>query len=231
MGDDGQAKRWPGCMELKYLRELVKGGEGLLLEFKHKASFPEKIVREMVAFANTRGGRLLIGVGDDGTITGLKFAEDDRFVLERAIQRHSRPALRYTCELIDINPKKSVLSYRIHESRRKPIYYLDTPGVRGRVYLRLGDKSIQASPEFVEILRNAHRKKGVLIRIGDAERKLLQYLEANETITLNRYREIALLPRPVASRILVRLSLGNVIEAIPGETEDFYRIKHQLSSI
>jgi hypothetical protein len=212
-------------MELKELRELVRHGEGQLLEFKHKAAFPEKIVREMVAFANTRGGHLLVGVDDGGAILGLKFAEEDHFALERAIRQHVRPAFRYHSEFIPVSAKKSVLSYRIFEQRRKPVYYLENPELKGKAYLRLGDKSVQASTEFVEILRGMRRNKGTLIRIGDPERVLLQYLEQHGSITLNRYCEIARLPRGTASRILVRLALGNILEAEPGETEDFYRLK------
>ncbi|MCK5704374.1 MAG: ATP-binding protein, partial [Cyclobacteriaceae bacterium] len=73
-------------MKLPELEYLVRNGEGQLLEFKLKASFPEKIVKEMVAFANSNGGQLLIGVDDDGRISGLKFAEEDKFVIEKAIQ-------------------------------------------------------------------------------------------------------------------------------------------------
>ena len=64
-------------MELQELEDLVHKGEGQLLEFKLKASFPEKIVKEMVAFANSNGGQLLVGVDDDGRIAGLKFAEEE----------------------------------------------------------------------------------------------------------------------------------------------------------
>ena len=72
-------------MELKELYRLVRKGEGETLEFKRKAAHPEKIVREVVAFANTKGGDLLIGVDDNGTIPGVKYAEEEIFVLNKAI--------------------------------------------------------------------------------------------------------------------------------------------------
>ena len=61
--------------KVNQLRRLVSQGEGQHLEFKRKASFPEKIVRELIAFANTEGGTLLIGVDDDKSIPGVKFPE------------------------------------------------------------------------------------------------------------------------------------------------------------
>ena len=47
--------------QVRHLRNLVAKGEGHMLEFKRKAAFPEKIIREMIAFANTSGGVLVGG--------------------------------------------------------------------------------------------------------------------------------------------------------------------------
>ena len=63
-------------MDIRDIKKLVLEGETDTLEFKKKANFPEKIVKEIVAFANTRGGRLLIGVDDDSTVTGVKYYEE-----------------------------------------------------------------------------------------------------------------------------------------------------------
>jgi len=59
-------------MTLQEVKELAAKGEGLQIEFKKKAAFPEKIVREVIALANTQGGTLLIGVDDDGTVSGQR---------------------------------------------------------------------------------------------------------------------------------------------------------------
>ena len=53
-------------MTFTELKQLVRRGEGQYLEFKKKADHPDKIVREMVAFANSGGGELLLGVDDHG---------------------------------------------------------------------------------------------------------------------------------------------------------------------
>lgn len=61
--------------EVYQLRRLVMEGEGQHLEFKRKVSHPEKIVREMIAFANSEGGTILIGVDDDGLLAGVKYPD------------------------------------------------------------------------------------------------------------------------------------------------------------
>jgi predicted HTH transcriptional regulator len=63
------------------LRKLAIQGEGIQLEFKRKATHPEKVVREMIAFANTHGGTVLIGVDDDGSLVGVKYPEDEMIQL------------------------------------------------------------------------------------------------------------------------------------------------------
>ncbi len=71
--------------DLKSLKALVRQGEGMHLEFKLKATHPEKIVREIVAFANAEGGLLLVGVGDDRSVPGVKFADEDEYILTRPL--------------------------------------------------------------------------------------------------------------------------------------------------
>lgn len=68
---------------LRELKKLASEGEGIQLEFKLKATYPEKIVRELIAFANTEGGTLLIGVDDDGSIPGVKYPEEEAHVVRQ----------------------------------------------------------------------------------------------------------------------------------------------------
>jgi len=75
--------------------QLIKRGEGQFVEFKKKANHPEKIVKEVVAFANSGGGNLFVGVDDDGQISGLKFPEDEEYILSKALKELCRPAVYF----------------------------------------------------------------------------------------------------------------------------------------
>ena len=81
-------------MTLQEVKELAGKGEGLQIEFKKKAAYPEKIVREVIALANTQGGTLLIGVDDDGTVSGQRFIEEEIFVMDKAIRTLICPPLQ-----------------------------------------------------------------------------------------------------------------------------------------
>ena len=64
-------------MNFGELQRLVRKGEGQFLEFKRKANHPEKIVKELVSFANSGGGTLLLGVSDDGKLNGVRNPHED----------------------------------------------------------------------------------------------------------------------------------------------------------
>ena len=57
------------------LKKLILAGEGVDLDFKKTITFHHKIAKTMVAFANNKGGKILIGVMDDGTVKGVKNEE------------------------------------------------------------------------------------------------------------------------------------------------------------
>jgi len=223
-------------MSMQEIQHLVSKGEGEYIEFKRKVSHPEKIIREIVAFANTKGGDLLIGVDDNGSIPGIRFADEEIFVLEKAIQKWCRPRLDYDVEVVQINQKKSVVRYKIRESEKKPHYVLNSPntttaprrtkgrGHKGKAYVRYEDKSLQASPEVWKILKRGRRQKDIQFTFGEKEKLLMEYLEQHKRITLSRFAELAQLPRFRASHTLVLLVLANVLRIIPQEKEDIFML-------
>lgn len=205
--------------ELRDLKKLVARGEGQNLEFKRKAPFPEKIVREMIAFANTSGGVLLIGVDDDGSIPGLKHPEDDSHVVSQAL-KFCKPKLPVKEEWIPIGNSRSVIHYHISESNRKPHYFF-TNGSKNS-FVRVADQSIKASYEVKEIARRARRKRDIKFHFGEHEKMLMQYLDKNPTITVKEFMQLGKLKRFYASRKLILLVLANVLRIIPHEKEDLF---------
>src|SRR6202000_617684 len=75
------------------IKKLIFEGEGVSLDFKKTITSCEKIARTMVAFANNKGGRLLIGVADDGAIKGVKSDDEERYMIEKAAHIFAKPAL------------------------------------------------------------------------------------------------------------------------------------------
>lgn len=210
-------------MDINQIRKLSLKGEGLHLEFKKKANFPEKIAKELVAFANTDGGVLLIGVDDDGTVSGTRDIEGEVFVLETAIQKLIRPKLTFSRQIIKINEKKGVAVFEIPKSEKPPLFVRNSPATKeGKSYVRHADKSLQASKEMREILRRRNKEKDIQFTFGTKEQKLMKILEASEYVTLSQFSKEAQISKFIASRTLVRLVLANVLDVVPYEMEDRY---------
>jgi predicted HTH transcriptional regulator len=213
----------PSKMTLKDLKSLVKQGEGQQMEFKLKTNHPEKIIREVVAFANADGGKLLIGVSDNKEVKGLKFADEDEYVLQKYITRHIYPAIEYEIERIRTEGEKEVLLFEIKSGTSKP-YYVDlggTPETR-KAYVRAADKSVQASREIREILKGRRKSKNIRFQFGDKEKQLMEYIENNGYITVSEFAEVAKIPKRIASRTLILLVLGNVLKVQAHEEEDVF---------
>jgi predicted HTH transcriptional regulator len=208
--------------QVQELKKLVSKGEGSSLEFKRKASYPEKIIREMIAFANTKGGTLLVGISDDGSIPGLKYPEDESHVILEALKR-VRPGIVFTETLIALGDSKTVLCYEIPESKKKPHYILGDNQTK-ESFVRVEDRSIQASREVREIIKRKQRHKDIRFRYGEHEQILMKYLELNKTITLKEFIKESGLKRFYASNKLILLVLANVLRIIPHEKGDLYTL-------
>src|ERR1700743_3851207 len=133
------------------IKKSIFEGEGVTLDFKKTITSCEKIARTMVSFANNKGGRLLIGVADDGTIKGVKSEDEERYMITRAAHLYSRPALEPEVEEI-YTDDKLVLVVNMPASTLKPHYALAEDG-KWWVYVRIKDKSVLASKVMVDVLK------------------------------------------------------------------------------
>lgn len=216
-------------MELRLLKELVKKGEGEHSEFKLKSNHPEKIVREIVAFANTGGGKLFIGIDDDCTIKGLKDADEDEYTILKAMDKYIFPKVSYRKERVSVSPERDVLVLNVHRSIDKPHYVINENGDR-RAYIRVKDKSIQASREMKEIMRRGRGERDVRFNYGEKEQKLMELLDKKDSVTVDLFATFAGIPRKIASNTLVVMVLARVLEVHPREMLDHFTMSMAYQS-
>ena len=214
-------------MDRRSLERLVARGEGHDLEFKRKVRHPDKIAREFVAFANSDGGTVLIGVGDDGEIAGLRDADGEGYILEQWLLRHVTPALPLERTDIDITSTRKVLMYEVPSGPDKP-YRIEMPdddGVQRKLtFVRLEDMSIKASRELTQVLRLSRRDKGVSIQVGEREQRLFAHLEQHPNITLDTAQKILHLNKRKTSGLLVLLTRAGLLRLSPSEKGDRYSL-------
>lgn len=207
-------------MDIRQLKKLTDGGESQHVEFKKKAAHPEKIVKEVVAFANSDGGWLFLGVDDNGHLSGLKFPEEEMDVLSQAIKKYCHPHIYFKIYTVPLNQKKAIVAYEIPSSHRKPHKVSSNEG--SYCYVRINDRSVKASREMREIIRRQRRPRDMNVIYGEKEQILMEHLQHNDHITLAQFQRLATISKKQASRTLVHLVLANILDIVPEEKGDKY---------
>lgn len=126
------------------LFEIIANGENSGVEFKRDDVRPEQLAKEVVAFANLLGGRILLGVEDDGTITGLQRPNPQEWVLNVFRDKvHPQIIPFYEEVLLENNIRVGVVTLTAGIS--KP--YVVRHNNREEIYIRMGDRSELATRE------------------------------------------------------------------------------------
>jgi len=120
------------------LQQLIRGGESVTLEFKQTVSHPEKIAKTLVAFANTVGGKLVIGISDRKEIIGVD-PEEEKFALQIAASEYCIPAIELTYSEAEIEDK-TVLIVEVAQSIRMHFYVKGNNGLQ-QFYVRQNNQN------------------------------------------------------------------------------------------
>ena len=188
-----------------YIQDLILEGEHEHQDFKYQITDARKIARSIAAFANNSGGHLLIGVKDNGNITGVR-SDEEIYMIETAAQMYCRPEQHVTFKVYNINGK-SVVKADIAEATEKPVEAPDDNGV-WHVYYRVADENVLASRLHERILSNSgsgETQADETIRYSEREQMLLQYLREHGGITLEGYKRLAHISEESAMQTVVAL--------------------------
>lgn len=202
-------------MNRRHLLELIEEGENIQCEFKRHFTTPEKIAREMIAFANTKGGYMIFGVDDDKEVVGVDSEKSESEMIKDAAENYCEPPLIYSIDFIDVYGKEIVV-VSIPESDNKPHRLQDYENEfdinKAVVLVRVNDKSVTASKEMVRILRansaNLALKK---YQIGQTEKMVFDYLGKYERISVKELSNLVNISERRASRTLVKMVRANLL--------------------
>ena len=206
---------------LHHITKLIAEGEHQQLDFKFEISDAHKIARTLVAFANTDGGRLLIGVKDNGILAGVR-SEEEYYMVESAAKLYCRPAVDFTVKEWNLN-KKNILEVIILRSADRPHFAQQQDGT-WLSYHRVGDQNFVANRILLRVWKSEHAPKGVYLKFTDPERFILGHLETNPSITLSKFMRLAGISRNKAESILVRFILLKMIRMNFTENLTFFTL-------
>ena len=192
-----------------YLTKMILEGEHQQQDFKYCISDAKKIARSLVAFANTDGGRLLIGVKDNGNIAGVR-SDEEYYMVESAAKIYSKPEIDFTPRqhLID---GKTVLEVIIEPSKNKPHFAKNDLG-KWMAYFRQNDENKLANKIMIDVWKKEKRNDGIFLSYSDSEKFLLDYLEKNETISQSAFTRKACITFRESERILSDFIVLGIVE-------------------
>ena len=132
-------------MKRSDLLALIAGGENSGVEFKRDDVRPEQLAKEVVALANFQGGRILLGVEDDGAISGIRRDHLERWVMDAVFGQAVHPMMLPFYEEVPIDDTRRVAVITVTQGATKP-YVVRYRG-REDIYVRVGSTSRLASRE------------------------------------------------------------------------------------
>ena len=196
--------------EEDHLMDLIDEGEHQKLDFKYRIDSSQKISRTLSAFANTDGGKLLIGVKDNGRIAGVD-PEEEYFMIEGAASVYCKPEVGFTASVYQFEDRL-VLEIDVPKSAQSPHYAKDTDD-RWLAYIRQDDENFVANRVILRYLKN--KKPGTrknLLNYGAEERLLFDYLAEHRDISLSKFAKLAAIPIYEAEKTLALFLKWELLE-------------------
>ena len=184
----------------RYLLSLIREGEHQQQDFKYRVSDACKLAKSVSAFANTYGGRLLIGVRDDGHLSGVR-SEEEIFMMHQAAYKFCKPEPSIKFDTFHVDGRTIVIA-TVPPSDKRPVCAQDDEG-RMRAYIRIADENIMASPVHLALWRESQKPQGSVITYNDDIKKLLSVMEGRQT--LNQIVRLSKLPHHKVITYLARL--------------------------
>lgn len=203
------------------LQRLIWEGENDSVDFKQRITKPEKIARTMVSFANTRGGVILVGVKDNGYVTGVD-PEEEKHTLQLAADFYCDPPVQLLYEEMEQDTGKVVLKVTVPESSHKP-HFAKLKEDDWRGYVRVKDTSVQTSKMVDKVLQQEPEQFEPL-PLNRHEEAVLEYLRLHQRVTLRQFMKLANLSERRAYRTLVKLVIHGYLLLHDKEKEDYYTL-------
>lgn len=209
----------------KHIQKLIEEGEHQQLDFKFEISDSRRIARSLAAFANTDGGRLLVGVKDNGAIAGVR-SDEEIHMIQAAAEMYCQPEVHYTTEEWEINGK-TVLEVIIPKDESDKHKAPDNQGDY-KVYVRVKDENLVADPILLKVWKYQKNKKFTKISFTEPEMALLHYLSDHPSITFDEFLKLTpIINKRRAENILINFILIGTIKMTMTSQGTFFELSDE----
>lgn len=204
-----------------YIEKLVELGENQTQDFKFEISDSKKIARTLSAFSNTDGGKLLIGVKDNGSIAGIR-SEEEKHMLEAAAQMYCKPEVPMKFTEWKVNGKL-VLEVDIFKNHQDLISAPDKNG-QPKVFVRLHDQNILANGIFIKNWEQKKSARKVEIKFTDQEWLFLQSIKEQENMSFSKLRKLLKVSPNILNQMILDFMMIEVVALKITEKGYFYHL-------
>lgn len=210
MGDTEQLMQW------------IKEGEHETQDFKLAVKEPDKIAKNIVAFANQSGGTILIGISDFGEIVGVD-PEQEIYIMNKAAAEYCDPPVRLKYKTYE-SEGLIVLAATVKPSKLKEHASIDKNGNR-KVWVRELDECVSDEKKQQERERLEAESEPVPIFTNDNS-GLINFLKIHHTITIAQYMHLMDLPYALAKKSLDRMYHTGVLKRFGKKESRYYALNN-----
>lgn len=204
------------------IKTLISEGEHLHQDFKFRIDDTKKIARTLAAFANTEGGRLLIGVKDNGKITGID-PNEEIHMITTAAETHCSPAIVFESRVWQ-EDMRLVLEINVPVAENKPIRAKDEEG-KWKVYIRHDDHTLLANKIVLLVWKLKESKQSKPERFADEELNFLALFSEEEPVTLSKLYRFSTLPMKKVEHLLALLICWDLVKVEMDELGTRYLLR------
>ncbi|MBR1513910.1 MAG: ATP-binding protein [Bacteroidales bacterium] len=210
-----------------HIQNLILEGEHQMLDFKFEISDSRRIARSLAAFANTDGGRLLVGVKDNGAIAGVR-SDEEIHMIQAAAEMYCQPKVDYTTEEWEINGK-TVLEVIIPKDKHHKHKAPDNQGVY-KIFVRVKDENLVADTVLLKVWKSEKFSRPAKIAFTETEALLLRYLSEHQQITIQEFQDLAHINHRKAEAILADFIIVGTIELVQTSQSTTFRLNERPDS-
>lgn len=207
---------------MSYVLKLIEEGEHQHQDFKMRIDNSRKIAKTLVAFANASGGRLLIGVKDNGSVVGVN-VDEEIHMIDAAANMYSDPPVEYKAQIWQHEYKK-VLEITVLPSDTRP-HLAEIEKDVWECFTRIEDKIMKANGVQQKVWRNERKTHQGEFEYDKEKEKLFKYLNRRGSASFVTVSKITKLNFPLTEELLSNLISWGVLEMKYDKNKYVYAIK------
>lgn len=203
------------------LHTYIREGEHQTQDFKFRVDDAKKIARTIAAFANTDGGRLLIGVKDNGKVVGVN-PEEEFHIIQGAAALYCKPEVTIKTNVLK-DKHKLVLEVIVDKVENKPVMAKDEHD-KWKVYIRRADHTLLANKILLGIWKRNKMNTAVPQTFDENEQLLLATIKEHKSMTISKLYRTVELKKSYIDKLLVLFVCWNILKMDITPTGTFFSI-------